>query len=196
MKHYFQAYKDYFWKWEDKGLVVAIPASFTIAYKDLIEESMEQLALQGLPPFGSLLLAILATNSKGKESIDAVYSLLSAQDENIQETIEKAIWFLKFMADIYTKYIDKKDRLLLFQTLFQDCHNILNTKKSQQLTTFFKSQNLAAYDVLTPIDYKEVQIQNDFRIFALLARKFPTVQSLLEAMAGLRNVPILSLIHI
>jgi hypothetical protein len=73
---YFQSYSNYFWQWEELHSVISIPGESTIAYTDYAAEVIKQLAPQGLPPFGSLLLAIVATNPRAKFSLDEVDRIL------------------------------------------------------------------------------------------------------------------------
>ena len=63
---YLQSYENYFWQYEDLGKVIAVPDSHTLGYSEhIFKEIIRHLAPHGLPRFGSLLLAIAATNSQG-----------------------------------------------------------------------------------------------------------------------------------
>src|SRR3990170_3190920 len=93
---YFQSYEGYFWQWEEQGNVLAIPDGATIAYKEFILGILEDLSDQGLPSFGSLLLAFIATNPDAKISIQKVYQLVDqklGQSNSTREPVNSAIAF-------------------------------------------------------------------------------------------------------
>ena len=96
---YFQAYKDYFWQWEEGGDVVAIPGSSTIAYKAFLVDALDKISGQGFPPFGALLLAVIATNAEGDKDLNTVYALMDkiiGEDNDVnREPLTSAISFLK-----------------------------------------------------------------------------------------------------
>ena len=97
--NYFQSYQNYFWQWEDAGEVVAIPQETTIAYRQLLGDIIDKLYPQGLPPFGSLLLVMIATNPNGSISLDAIYSIVQrsgALPKNSEATLAGAIGFVIF----------------------------------------------------------------------------------------------------
>ena len=73
---YYQSYHNYFWEWEDDAEVVSIPNGNTIAYRMVILNIVKEFSLQGLPPFGALLLSLIALNPKGKEDLEFVKSIL------------------------------------------------------------------------------------------------------------------------
>ena len=76
MYTYFKPYKNYFWEWDTddsdtKGginYIVAIPNGQSIAYFDTISEDLEDLAPQGIPPFGALLLVLIAASATIQQS--------------------------------------------------------------------------------------------------------------------------------
>ncbi len=131
--NYFQFYKNYFWQWEEEGEVIAIPDSYTITYRNYIIELIEKISDQGLPPFGTLLLAVIATNPKGNLGINAIETifddLVLASDKN---QLSKAIRFLTTLSNLPEAYKSGEKRILVFQSIFQNCHNINSVKKSKK----------------------------------------------------------------
>src|SRR6218665_1554877 len=76
---YIEAHDQYFWKWEDNYSVVEIPGGNTIAYTELIKEILIQLKDQGLPPFGSLLLAMVGLGSAVDSALKQIETVLAAK---------------------------------------------------------------------------------------------------------------------
>jgi hypothetical protein len=77
LKEYLQVHKNYFWRFEDDGAVVVTPDGSTIAYTDLLINMLEVQQPNGLPPFGAILLFVVATNEGLHSPIDYIDNLLS-----------------------------------------------------------------------------------------------------------------------
>lgn len=188
---YFQSYHNYFWQWEKESGedVLCIPQESTIAYNNFITDVIEKLSPQGLPPFGSLLLLVIATNPNGQTSLDAIYSLISTtlktSDDN---TLSKAISFLKLVSEVPDKYKKGGKRLLLLQALFERCHNILSIKDSKLISAYHNKLGAVNEKIKTPIDFNKQIFDIDFRTISLLGNKFFNVDDIIERIAGLPNV--------
>lgn len=201
MRHlnYYQSYVGYFWQWEDNLTVLAIPNGNTIAYREFIIDVINKIALQGLPPFGSLLLAIVATNPNFSESIESIKRTLFIKEANKGDNfsnleqdhalVDAALPFLELLSRLPDHYKKGKNRILLLQAIFENCHNILSVDKSIKLKDEFSDNNQGA---LKTIDKKEKLEKNllfiDFKTIALLGNKFKTVEDLLAKIASLPNI--------
>ncbi|WP_316793775.1 ribosomal protein L7/L12 [Pedobacter frigoris] len=182
---YFQSYDGYFWQWEDEGEVLAIPEASTIAYREFIFKLLQRLSPQGLPPFGPLLLAVIATNPGGKEHINIVYSILSRIIETTDDiSLSGSISFLKLLAEMEPEYKQGPKRLLLLQTIFEGCHDILSIPKSRQLAKAYGDDSNKGRIDFKSIPVTKHVIQKDIRVISLLERRFSTVERILERMAG------------
>lgn len=188
---YFNAYPDYFWQWEDNASVLAIPKANTIAYRALVLEILDVLAPQGFPSFGSMLLALIATNPTGKEDINTVVAVVSQKLKNNAVDFERlsllqgdAVSFLGLLHELPPQYKKGKGRVLLLQTIFQKCHHRCSV---------LDSKNILAHHHLGVYTFEHLGLMatgkapwyNDFRTIALLNRRFPTVRSIVERIEGL-----------
>ena len=213
---YFQAYKDYFWVWEDQAEVVSITGGSTIAYREFILATLESLSAQGLPPFGALLLAIVATNqspgghkevpyfgslegrrntplTKIKEIILGTVGNDPYNEKGIREALEEALSFLDLLPQLPPSCTTGPKRIQLFQVLFADCHNMVSASKSQTLLqeaqkVYTDSPGDFVDRLARPIEYSYSNFYKDFRCIGLLGKKFPDVDSLIK---GLINVPVI-----
>lgn len=189
-KSYFQSYANYFWEWEDGGEVLAIPNESTIAYRGFIVDALEKLASNGLPPFGSLLLAIIATNPGGSNSLDSIYSMLSCKlSDHVQATLTEAMPFLKLLTEMPDRYKQGNKRMLLLQVIFERCHNIHSAKASLNLYEDFLSIKNLHESHGGKKDFEEYVFLRDFRTIAMLSNKFWDVNSVIERIASLPDVP-------
>lgn len=182
---YFQSYDDYFWQWEDNTEVIAIPNENTIAYTKQIVELIPFLAPNGLPPFGSLLLAIVATNPNGKASIDTIYALLQNTLKTTDDRcLSNAIEFLKIVSDLPEQYKSGKKRILLFQTLFNDCHNKYSIKNSHSIS---EDVNKNKFESLyqKKKEFTKSECEKEFRVIELLRNKFSDVNDIINKLARL-----------
>ncbi len=182
---YLQSYNNYFWQWEENAEIIAIPNDNTIAYTKYISEIIEALAPQGLPPFGALLLAIIATNSNGKNSINSVHSILQNTLKTTDDRcLTNAIEFLKMLSDLPAAYKTEHKKLLVFQALFNDCHYKQSVKNSLSISKNCKSYSFSNYKVA---EFSKSEFEKEFRTIELLKNKFNNVQDIINKIASLPN---------
>ncbi|MFK7776026.1 MAG: ribosomal protein L7/L12 [Saprospiraceae bacterium] len=195
---YYQSYHNYFWQWEDDAEVITIPNGNTIAYRMVILNIVKELSPQGLPPFGALLLSLIALNPNGKEDIESVMKILGkkfgvsevrlSRDENLHHTFD----FLKRLSEIDEKYKSGKRKIILLKAIFEDCHNILSLRESSRIAKLYIDSSQAF------LEKKEfATIPRDFHktitTLGIINQKFPTVESIIEKMIDLpeQNDPII-----
>jgi len=185
-ENYFQSYEKYFWQWEENMEVVAIPASNTIAYREQVIDIFDKLTPQGVPPFGSILLAIIATNEKGSTMLDVVNRIMLdvLKDEELP-ILSEAIAFLKLLSEVPEQYKRGKNRFLLFQAIFERCHNITSAKNSIEIKTGYQSHMHVKH---TTAEFNNLVFAKDFRTIALLKNKYHSVNDILKKMASLPDL--------
>ncbi|MGB8191503.1 MAG: hypothetical protein WCF67_06265 [Chitinophagaceae bacterium] len=188
---YFKPIDGYFWQWEEEGTVVAIPNSSTIAYGDFIIEVLEKLCDQGIPPFGSMLLTLIATNKNGEKALDDVYALMDkklGESNSTREPLKSAIVFLKQLSQLPKQYKEGNNRVLLLQTLFANCHNIFSSDRSEGILALYKSGRINA-DFMVPNAVFHYNVyNNDFKVISLLAKKFPDQKSILQKLTAIPEI--------
>ena len=193
---YFQSISNYVWQWEDHGAVVAIPGGSTIAYRQLLVDLLTQLTPQGLPPFGSLLMALAATNPGGKQDVRFVTDLiikglpsLSAQGF-MQREIDQAMALLHQLTTVPDAYRQGQKRLLLLQTLFDGAHNSLSPVRSKVvLNDLINPESAINSDLFQPQPFAKSVLFRDLKTLTIASRRYPTLTALLEAVAAVPAVP-------
>jgi hypothetical protein len=187
---YFKSYKNYFWQWEEHCSVIGIPESNTIAYREFVIEILEHLAPQGIPSFGSLLLALIATNPHGKVALDTVYTIVTRLNPGVTDsTVDKGITFLNLLSEVPPEFKTGKKRLALLQTIFAGRHNLISGKKSKPVITRFAEGNYDFSEMSLTWDYTTAVTYRDFRIFSQLETQFTSVDQLLAEIAQLPELP-------
>jgi hypothetical protein len=195
-KKYFQSYDSYFWKgelyYDDFGewnFIYEFPyPDDTIAYSDYVLEVLGLLSEEAIPPLGSLLMAIIATNPESEKGIARIESHLKQKikEYDIQNlSTAGIITFLKQLAALPEGYKVGDKRILLFQTIFKDCHNRLSTDKAKKMLAQFKEDQYDFFKENRPIPFNRGNFIKDFKTIALLKIKFPIVQSIIDAMENL-----------
>jgi len=198
---YFQSYEDYFWEWDNQIFSedsvfesLAIPNGQTIGYEKFVFEILEYLSEDSIPPFGSLLLAIIATNPENCASVQMIYELAKSKDKSdsfrtIKSTetsdffrIGASIGFIKILASLPEEYKVGQKRMKLFQTIFHQCHNRISAEKAKKIIEEYKNHRHHLARAGVKDAFNNANFIKDFRTLALLKVKFPTVQSLLKAM--------------
>lgn len=185
---YFKDTPEYFWQWEENGNVISIPNGSTIAYRAYVSEVLNYLTLQGYPSFGALLLAIIATNENGYETLNTVNSIITkAFKESKFEVLQSGMLFLRLLAQLPNEYKNGNKRLLLFQAIFQDCHNITSTKKAKHIYHFIAKPNFSFSNVKNE-ELVHV-VARDFKVFEVIYKKLNTVEAILNEMASITELP-------
>jgi len=170
--------------------VIAIPGESTIAYRQFIIDAFEKISPQGVPPFGSLLLAIIATNANGLQSIDAVKKiLLQALGEYEHTVVTEAINFLNLLASLPQQYKEGKKRIFVLQVIFEDCHNILSQKVSAALYNNLLTIKNSTATVTAKKEFHHGKFHRDFRTISLLNTKFSNTNEIIEKIASLPAIP-------
>jgi ribosomal protein L7/L12 len=189
---YCKAHHHYFWLWEDDTQVVALVGGSTVAYRDLAAELLLSLAEKGLPPFGSFLMAMTATNQTMDDAIDHIKQTLIAElshigKENLLDSdfFGEAFEFLQTLQAVPSEFKQGKNRQILLTTIFSESHNRINisTSKGIALMLHSKQKNFKRLDHKD--EWRDPVFIKDFRVMALLKRTFPTVQSVIDAMGEL-----------
>ncbi|GAB2813582.1 ribosomal protein L7/L12 [Ferruginibacter profundus] len=189
---YYQCYNDYFWTWEEDAEVLSIPGGSTIAYREHVATILTDIAEQGLPPFGSFLLAMIATNKTVDDSLQLVRSRVAdsiEKKDNVVflhiDAVDHAFTFLRMLERIPPEYKTGKRRHILLQTIFRNAHNRLNPSTSKGIATGLKDNIKGRTRLLRKKDFDNRILLKDFNVIALLIRTFPTVQSIIDAMGEL-----------
>jgi len=187
---YFQSNHQYFWQWEENGEVVAIPNSHTIAYREQLLELIRAFVNQGLPPFGTLLLAMIATNSRGKVALEAIAPILEkAVDNYDKDEVRKAIEFLNVLSDVPVAYKVGKNRIHLLLSIFQQAHNIYSVKKSRKYLFSFEEKKGLALGRPNVVLFTRSVVRRDFKTLSLLQERFPDKESIIQNLGGLPEFP-------
>ncbi|MFD2940823.1 hypothetical protein [Flavobacterium notoginsengisoli] len=194
-QRYFQSFTDYFWVWENQIFspdsvfeTISIPNGQTIGYEKFVFEILEALSDTNFPPFGTLLLAITATNHDSKETIDRIQEWAKGIEVTKSFPIEHSfrlgasIGFMRQLSALPDEYKTGERRLKMFQTIFDGCHNRISTEKAKKILEEYKDHrhHLVRTSVKEP--FNDANFIKDFRTLALLKKRFPTVQSILYAM--------------
>ncbi|MBP6386801.1 MAG: hypothetical protein KA313_02535 [Pseudarcicella sp.] len=188
-KDYFQNYQDYFWEWEENAEVISIPNGSTVAYTDALIEPLKTISAFGLPPFGSFLLTIIATNITADDSLLSVYKIINDKHAtfftpNIQHSFETGFKFLNVLQLLPKEYKIGKRRNILLQTIFKNSHNRINHSTASGIALFLDKGNHKKYD-LSPIKLNYNVLTRDFKTLELLHEKFLSTEAIIQAMGEL-----------
>ncbi|KFE99980.1 hypothetical protein IX39_04875 [Chryseobacterium formosense] len=202
VKDYFQSYEDYFWEWttdEDipdvsrynENNLISIPNVGAIAYRPYVMEILKELKDQGFPPFGSLLLVLYAIQD-GYLNLDGVFFYLNRQKNvspEIALDIEHTIKFLENLSQLGSSFKKGQNKIILLRTIFGDCHNKVSAINSGLILKIFDTKPHIIAEAANKKDLTPVAISRDIKTLALLQHKFPTRESIINAMKGFIDIP-------
>lgn len=185
VNNYLSLYKDYFWQWEDGAQVIAIPDGHTIVYRQLVAEIIEELAPDGLPPFGSIILALAALHPQGQQNIDQIFEIIN-KIENVDagKYSDEAFAVLKLLNSMPAKYKTGDLKKYVLRAFFRNSHNRSSIKKGLQIAEDFNNFN-HNYIPTTP---HQSSVDRDFRVIALLNREFDSVESIINKINALPDL--------
>ncbi|PKF73606.1 hypothetical protein [Chryseobacterium sp. PMSZPI] len=200
LKAYFQSYDHYFWEWKtdedvpgDSGYhdnnLISVPGVGAIAYRPYVIEVLKELQPQGWPPFGALLMVLYAmqegyTDFAGPLRRTAgLYSV-----GNFNFNVDKEIEFLEKIKQLPKTYKQGQNRIILLQTLFKDGHNrVASVFADACLRIYYKRPHELAKSAEK--QHFDPSVLNKDLSALNLNEKFPTVQSIIDAMKGLIEEP-------
>lgn len=196
LKVYFQSYENYFWEWKtdedvpgDSGYndnnLLSIPGVGAIAYRPYVIEILKELQPQGWPPFGALLMVLYAMQEGYTDFVSPLRHTAKLYSiENFEFKAEKQIEFLEKIKALPKVYKQKQNKIVLLQTLFKNSHNQLSPVNSElNLRIYYKrAHEIAVCAEKQPA--KLTVLSRDLKALDLNER-FPTTQSIIDAMKGL-----------
>ncbi|RQO30278.1 hypothetical protein DBR32_11940 [Taibaiella sp. KBW10] len=194
---YFQSYEKYFWEWEDDMGVetgepyqhlISIPNVSVIAYRDYALELLQQIAIDGIPLFGAYVLVLYASSKNASSGFDGVSYYLRNNNQYAYNVAE-AVDFLEKVDRIDDKYKKGKNKGLLLQTIFKDCHHKIPQKEAKDILDEVTSAVHLLQDCAVKAPFNNAIFQKEVRVLELLNKRFPTAQAIEKAMAGLMEVP-------
>ncbi|WP_449399674.1 hypothetical protein [Chryseobacterium wanjuense] len=203
LREYFQSYENYFWEWttdedvpDDTGYnennLISIPNVGAIAYRPYVIEILRELKDQGFPSFGSLLLVLYAIQD-GYLNMDGVFYYLRKQNTAFgidkSADIDLVIRFLENLNSLGSSIKKRQNKIILLKTIFKNTHNILSSGNSELIIKIFEKR---PYKISGSAEKKELVfsvINNDINALTLLQKKFPTTESIIEAMKGVVDIP-------
>lgn len=193
VKEYFQSYEHYFWEWttdEDvpdntgynENNLIYFTGIGAVAYRPYVIEVLKELKYQGFPPFGSLLMVLFVSNDA---HIDLGNFMMNS---NVKIEISGVFHFLKNIKELDPIYKKGRNRIILLQTLFKDCHNIISSGNSELILKRFEKRPDKISDCATKKPFINAPVNKDFQTLKLLYQKFPTTESIVEAMKGFNDI--------
>ena len=200
LQEYFQSYDYYFWEWENEvhnagGVfeTVTIPNGQTIAYEQYVMETLNLLAEESIPPFGSLLLAIVATNPDPKSGLDRIFEIVKTsfsigEGSPSHDITVNCRSFLDKLSALPGDFKSSTKRKMLFQTIFSGCHNRLSKNTAESIMDEYKSNSHHLVRSANKIPPSYANFQKDFRTLALLNNVFPDTNAI---VAAIKNLPVL-----
>jgi hypothetical protein len=197
---YFQQYNEYFWQWEtdsdtvdyngDEYNMISIPHVSVIAYRTHALEVLKTLADDGIPPFGAFLLVLYATGNFKFSNFDGLNYYLTRIEKKYGLPIDKkaVLSFLTTIVSLPAKLKTGEKKVLLFQTIFHDCHHQLAAAKADRVLKAIRSSDVLIA-CATSKAFNEAAYNRDLGLLQKLNDKFPDVTSIMQAMGGLPQLP-------
>lgn len=202
-QEYFQSYDNYFWEWENEILTaesvfetLVIPEGSTIAYEQFVMETLNLLSLDGFPPFGAFLLALIATNANGEEGIEKVFAIINSSSTlKKQKEYPKAFTyarnFLHTLSGLPNEFKQGDKRKEVLQFIFRKCHNRLSSDRAKTIMQHYNNQKHLLVSCAKKLPFSAANLNKDFNVLAHLNIKYPTSAYLMEAMTGMPALPVL-----
>lgn len=202
IKDYFQSYENYFWEWttdedvpDDTGYnehnLISIPEIGAIVYRPYLIEVLKELSLTGLPLLSPLLLVLYATND-GYTDLNIIKKEIKkhplVMQKYVGDWINPAFQFLETLKSLPRNYKKGRNKILLLQTIFTNEFNAISVSRSEYIINRFLRRPQSIADSAKKIKISVGEFSKDVRVLANLSNKFPTTESIIEAMKGFTDI--------
>ncbi len=202
LNDYFQSYEPYFWQWEsDKDVpdargntdnnLLSVPGAGAIAYRVLVEEILNLLRPNGLPPFGSFLLLLAATQKRYEHNtyFDIIRQLPQSKLPYIEAYIKEAADFIRKLEALPAYIKQGQNRVILFQTLLKSTHHMHSPGSAEILMRKLAKRPYKLAECALKRPVTEAVVLRDIRLLALMDKRFPTTASIVKAVEGILAEP-------
>lgn len=181
---YFKETTGYFWHWEEHEEVVAIPGGSTIAYRGMISEVLNSFQDVPLPPFGAVLLMLVATNPSAKADLNqirrAMESLLK-DERKLDSHLEGALAFLDSVNRLPAVFHKGPERITMIRSLLENAHNSIKARSGAEVISSFNDRSISNTE--NPKSGNFIfQFIMDFRPLSILHKRFPDQGKILEKL--------------
>lgn len=187
--HYFQSYESYFWQWEEEAKVIAIPDGSTIAYYETVVEVLEGFDKTQLPLFGSLLLAMVATNRSTSDDLLQIEEIIRSRTFQIgnkvperDKILEDALTLLRNIQGLPDGYKSGIERIILLRTILEGCHNSISQKRTYPLVNRFSTGAFETKEITPKKANPAKGFLSEFRPLAILLKQYPDTDCILEKL--------------
>lgn len=200
LKVYLQSYENYFWEWKtdedvpgDSGYnennLLSIPGVGAIAYRPYIIEILKELQPQGWPPFGALLMVLYAMQEGYTDFASPLrYTADFYSGGNFEFNAEREIEFLEKIKALPKVYKQKQNKIILLQTLFKVGHNRISSLNAEAYLSVY-SKRPQELNFSAEKQHAGPSVLNKDLTAMDLNEKFPTTQSIIDAIKGFIEEP-------
>lgn len=201
LNEYFQSYENYFWEWttdedvpDPSGYneynLISIPNVGAIAYRPYVIEVLKELQPYGFPPFGSLLLVLYASQD-GYLNLDGISYYLKKIEKNSRlRNTDQVIELLENINRLPRIYKTGQNKINLLQTLFKSSHNQTSSGSADLILKRFAKRPYKIAECAQKITYRSMLFAvDDIGNLINISEKFPSTESIIQAMKGIAEVP-------
>ena len=143
--YYYQAFKEYFWHYEEDGTVITLSNGDTIVFKEHLIRILDRLSIQGLPSFSALLLVLGAARRKDVNSLILnCFSQCKREFNHLNEVekyLKSALVLLSLISQLPEYYRRGDNEMLMLQTIFNLSENNRTQKASRKIIQQFSVDN-------------------------------------------------------
>ncbi len=183
--NYFREYIDNYWTYDENEKVFSV-GRVTVIYEEHLKELIDLVKVDGLPPFGTLLMLLAAAGVNAPNNyLYLVEHLKSLGDEGISKMAEEAGLLLQKIAGLSRSYKQGKNKSLLIRTLVRGAHNMINRKSANQVVEGFKKEGFYSPIFKRKVKKTSQSICNEIRILSLINRRFENSDAIANEMAGI-----------
>lgn len=199
---YFQHPTNYFWRWADKGQVIEWKNGATLCYREELVEVMKALAPTGLPPLGSILLAMAAAKDTWRQDAETIATLeqtinsLSVMYPTIvnglatREILKHATGYMDMISHLDKAQRSGSQLAMAITAIFQETTQKKTPEVSARMLEEFNSGRLDRYIFKGSLEHGANAIGKDLEAFNTAMDRFYSFNELaLAVRIGIRHTP-------
>ncbi len=193
---YFKKSSFHYWEWVEQEGAFVVNGGNTIAYGNYIVSLIKKIAPQGLPPLGTLMLLVVATNHEPESSIQKIYShLFSNEKLKNHPDVVNGIFFMRLLAHVPEEFRSGDDRFYLFQKLLILVEPKFTAEESIEFSNTLNDVSPGSLKLEIVQHNSDISVIADFKVLAAIGKQCSTVESILQTITAIPELADVNLLE-
>lgn len=187
---YFQAPKNYFWRWAENGKVIEWKDGTTVCYREDVIAILHELCDEGFCSLGPILMILLACREKVNIHHKFFIFRHLKQSYDIKKSADDAFRMLEMITSLPEDLKKGKPRIHLIREIIGRSAIIHSKLQAREIVDEFNSGRHDADIFKEGPEISDARVKSDLGLFSKALQRCPDEQALeVKLRTGLRELP-------